>query len=208
MPFDELRRDYDEGTLFEEEMEDHPIAQFRRWFDEAQAADIVLPDAMVLATSAPNVRTVVLRGIEDEAIVFYTNYESAKARELDADPRAALHFHWNPLHRQVKFLGEVERIARETSEKYWATRPRASQIGGWASPQSTPLKNRAELDRRAAEIERRFEGEAVPCPPNWGGYRLVPHTVEFWQGRPSRLHDRVHYVRQDDRSWRLERLAP
>jgi len=212
MAFDELRRNYDRTTLLEEEMEDHPIRQFERWFDEAQESGIELPDAMVLATvdhaGNANVRTVVLRGIESDALRFFTNYDSDKSRELNRDPRPALHFHWNALFRQVKLLGTTRPTSREESEEYWAGRPRASQIGAWASPQSTHLRDRAELDASAAEIERRFEGRPIPCPPNWGGYRFHPHRVEFWQGRPSRLHDRVQYVETDDGTWRRERLAP
>lgn len=212
MAFDELRRNYGRTTLLEEEMDDHPLRQFERWFDEAQESGLELPDAMVLATvdraGNANVRTVVLRGIEQDALRFFTNYDSDKSRELDRTPRAALHFHWNILFRQVKLLGSAEPTSREESEEYWAGRPRASQIGAWASPQSRHLRDRAELDASAAEIERRFEGQPIPCPPNWGGYRFNPDQVEFWQGRPSRLHDRLQYLRNGQGAWRLERLAP
>jgi pyridoxamine 5'-phosphate oxidase len=212
MTFDDMRRDYVHGTLFEEEMAPAPMSQFQSWFQQAQETDIYLPDAMILATvdadGCPNMRAVVLRGIEIDALRFYTNYESDKARELENNPAAALHFHWNRLERQVKVRGRVEKVERKESEEYWASRPRASQIGGWASPQSTPLKDRADLDERAAQIERQFKGQRVlPCPDNWGGYRLVADTVEFWQGRTSRLHDRVRYVR-DGKAWKLERVAP
>ncbi|MHC4959622.1 MAG: pyridoxamine 5'-phosphate oxidase [Planctomycetota bacterium] len=211
MTFDSLRRNYEHATLFEEEMAPAPMSQFQAWFQQAQEVDIHLPDAMVLATvdaeGRPNARTVVLRGIEDDALRFYTNYGSDKATELANNPAAALHFHWNRIERQVKVRGHVEKTDRAESEEYWASRPRASQIGGWASPQSTTLTDRADLDERAAKIERRFSGQDVPCPENWGGYRLVAETVEFWQGRTSRLHDRMQYVRDGD-GWKLERLAP
>lgn len=209
--FDRFRREYERGTLFEEEMARDPFEQFQRWFDEAQAAEIYLPDAMTLATAdadgKPNIRAVVLRGIDEKGLVFYTNYESDKAKELAANPRAALHFHWNALERQVKIAGGVARTTREEAEAYWVRRPRAGQIGAWASEQSATLVDRAELDARAAEVEREFENREIPCPPDWGGFRLSPELFEFWQGRRSRLHDRLRYVRVDA-AWRLERVAP
>ena len=211
MSFDKLRREYQMDTLLEEEMSDDPFEQFQRWFDDAQRADLYLPDAMVLATvdadGAPNVRTVVLRGADENGLVFYTNYGSDKAPELDANPRAALHFHWATLERQVKVLGSVVRTQRTEAEAYWAKRPRSGQIGAWASPQSSSLSGRRELDAAAAEVESRFEGEPIPCPDDWGGYLLAPESFEFWQGRPSRLHDRLRYVLEDD-AWKLERIAP
>ncbi len=211
MTFDELRREYDMGELLEEDMSDDPFEQFQRWFDDAQRADIYLPDAMVLATAdasgAPNVRTVVLRGADEHGLVFYTNYGSDKAAELDANPRAALHFHWATLERQVKIFGSVTRTPRADAEAYWAKRPRSGQVGAWASPQSSPLSGRRELDAAADEVESRFRGEPIPCPEGWGGYVLVPESFEFWQGRPNRLHDRLRYV-LEDLVWRLERIAP
>ena len=211
MTFDELRREYELDALLEEEMADDPFEQFDRWFEQAKKADIYLPDAMVLATAdadgAPNVRAVVLRGIDENGLIFYTNYGSDKATELDANAHAALHFHWATLERQVKVLGSVARTPRADAEAYWAKRPRSGQVGAWASSQSSVLRGREELDAAAAEVESRFLGAPIPCPEDWGGYVLAPRLFEFWQGRPSRLHDRLRYVRDGD-SWTLERLAP
>jgi len=209
--FDHLRREYERATLFEEEVDPDPFVQFRTWFQDAENEGLPLPDAATLATTAPgetpNARIVLLRGIAD-GFTFFTSYQGDKATELDAHPRAALLCYWGELQRQVRIRGRVARISREESEAYFATRPRGGQIGAWASRQSSRLVDRAELDEQAAEIERRFAGQDVPTPPEWGGYRLTPDTIEFWQGRPSRLHDRLRYTRQPDQTWRIERLAP
>ena len=207
-----LRASYTRGALDEADVADSWSAQLRLWFDAA-AADptIVEPNAIQLATAGaegrPAVRTVLAKGIDERGIVFFTNYESAKAADLAANPRAAAVFAWLAHQRQVRLAGPVERTSREETETYFAGRPRESQIGAWASPQSQPVSSRAELDRLADEVAERFGDGPIPAPPHWGGYRLVPDEVEFWQGRPGRLHDRIRF-RLDGDAWVRERLAP
>lgn len=188
-----------------------PLRRFARWLEEARAA---VPDHaldMVLATATtgghPSVRWVLLRDFDERGFVFHTNYESRKARELEANPRGALAFHWRELGRQVRAEGPVAQLPREESERYFAGRPRGHQLAAWASPQGGILGDRAELEGRFREVEARFAGRDVPLPPFWGGYRLVPASLEFWQSRDNRLHDRVHYAREAN-GWRIERLAP
>jgi pyridoxamine 5'-phosphate oxidase len=182
------------------------------WFADAVAAEIAEPNAMSLATAdadgAPSVRIVLLKGYDERGFVFFTNYDSRKGRELAANPRAALLFAWLDLERQVRVTGPVERVARAETEAYFATRPRGAQLGAWASPQSAVIDGREELERRLAAVEARFADTQVPPPPHWGGFRVRPETVEFWQGRPDRLHDRLRYRQRADGGWRLERLAP
>lgn len=207
-----LRASYTRGHLHEAELADTWLGQLRLWFDAA-AADptVVEANAMQLATAdahgRPSVRTVLAKGIDERGIVFYTHYESAKALELAANPRAGVVFAWLAQQRQVRLSGTVTMTPRAETEAYFALRPRESQIGAWASPQSRPIASRAELDRLAAETVARFEGREIPAPPNWGGYLLTPDEVEFWQGRAGRLHDRLRYRRTDD-EWAIERLAP
>lgn len=207
-----LRANYTRGHLDEADLADTWLAQLRPWFDAA-AADptIVEPNAIQLATvdaqGRPSVRTVLAKAIDERGVVFYTNYESAKAHDLAANPRAAAVFAWLPQQRQVRLSGPVERISREETAAYFATRPRESQIGAWASPQSRPVASRTELDRLAADTEQRFAGQEIPTPPHWGGYLLAPDEVEFWQGRAGRLHDRIRF-RRDGAGWLRERLAP
>lgn len=189
-----------------------PHAQLRRWLQEARAAGIHEPEAMALATAtpdgAPSVRMVLLKGHDARGLSFFTNRESRKARELDATGRAAVVFSWPPpLERQVRVEGPVERLDDDDSFAYFRTRPRGSKLGAWASPQSRPVADRDELERRLAEMEARFPGDEIPLPPFWGGYRIVPTAFEFWQGRPSRVHDRVRYE-PSDAGWVRTRLGP
>jgi pyridoxamine 5'-phosphate oxidase len=188
-----------------------PVERFGRWAEQARTAGSAMADTTILATASPegvpSARAVILRGFDPRGFVFFTNYESPKARDLDANPTAALVFLWPELHRQVRVSGRVERVSREESEAYFATRPPGHRLGAWASPQSKVIRGRGELDRVFDEARTRFPGEEVPLPPFWGGYRVVPGSMEFWQGRENRLHDRVRYLlRHGD--WKVERLAP
>jgi pyridoxamine 5'-phosphate oxidase len=206
-----MRQEYGERGLRKADVVPDPLDQFTRWFDEARSAPILEPNAMTLATvdpaGQPAARTVLLKAVDGRGLTFYTNLEGRKARELAANPKAALLFWWPPQGRQVRFEGEIERVEDAEADAYFATRPRGSQIGAWASAQSTVVPDRAALEAAEREIATRFAGGAVPRPPFWGGYRLVPARVEFWQGRINRLHDRLRYTRRGD-GWDLERLAP
>lgn len=210
----ELRLEYSHGGLTEEQAGEDPLVLFDRWFAEARRASTgpgYEPNVMTLATvdaaGEPAARIVLLKQFDERGFVFYTNYESDKAAELQAHPHAALVFHWCALERQVRITGRVERVSRQESEDYFADRPRGSQVGAWVSDQSAQT-TRDELDRKLAELEQRFEGAPVPCPPHWGGYRVAPSRIEFWSGRPNRLHDRILFTRQDDGSWARGRLSP
>ncbi|HEY0779559.1 MAG TPA: pyridoxamine 5'-phosphate oxidase [Gemmatirosa sp.] len=208
----DLRRSYTRAALDESDVDADPTAQFRRWFREALDAKAVEPNAMTLATVAadgtPDARVVLLKGADARGFVFYTDYRGQKAQELEATPRAALVFWWAELERQVRVVGAVERTSREESAGYFATRPRGSQMGAWTSRQSSVLPDRAALERDFAATEARFaDGSPVPLPDHWGGYRVVPAAYEFWQGRASRLHDRIRYLRHGT-DWRRERLSP
>ncbi|MCE2454231.1 MAG: pyridoxamine 5'-phosphate oxidase [Gemmatimonadetes bacterium] len=192
---------------------DDPMAAFAAWFAHAEASGVPLPEAVALATATwdgrPSARMVLLKGADADGLSFYTNFESRKAAELDANPRAAFCFHWATLERQVRFGGTVERLGPEASAAYFQSRPRGSRLGAWASLQSRPLAARGELEERLIEMEARFRGRKVPLPPFWGGYRLVPLEVEFWLGRDDRLHDRVRFTRPDPADgWQAERLYP
>jgi pyridoxamine 5'-phosphate oxidase len=195
----------------ERDLDPDPLRQFGTWFEEAREAGVGVPEAMALATATPDgrpsVRMVLLKQADDVGFRFHTNYESRKGGELASNPRAALLFHWRPLGRQVRVEGEVERLAPDESDAYFRTRPVGSRIAAWASPQSRPLNDRAELEQLYGEAAARFPGEDVPLPPHWGGYRLLPDTYEFWQHAENRLHDRVRYERDGDR-WFRARLAP
>ena len=188
-----------------------PVQLFGQWYEAARKAGILLPEAMTLATAsadgAPSARMVLLKGFDEDGFEFYTNLGSRKAEELTANPRAALCFHWGVLQRQVRIEGSVTRLSRETSAAYFRTRPRGSRIGAWASRQSQPLEDREMLARRLREIEKRFKGGEVPLPDFWGGFRLDPQRIEFWQGRADRLHDRLLFQRERD-GWSSRRLYP
>jgi pyridoxamine 5'-phosphate oxidase len=207
-----MRQVYALGGLYEADVAADPVEQFRRWFDDAVAAGLPEPNAMVLATSSPDgvpsARTVLLKGCDAGGFVFFTNRGSAKGRDLAANPRVALVFPWHPLERQVRVTGEARPVDDDEVARYFATRPRESQLGAWASEQSAMIDGRGVLEERFAAAEQRWpEGTAVPPPPSWGGYRVVPDAVEFWQGRVGRMHDRLRYRRTGD-GWVLERLAP
>ena len=208
----DLRKDYSLAGLSEKDLARDPFRQFEKWFQEAEAAKLVEPNAMTLATTSadgrPSARTVLLKGVDGRGFVFYTNYESHKGRDLAANARAALVFPWVALERQVIVEGAVTRVSREESEAYFLSRPRASQLGAWVGQQSSIVPGRSLLDESLASLEKKYAGQPVPVPPNWGGYRLAPELVEFWQGRRSRLHDRLRYRRHTDGSWIIERLSP
>jgi pyridoxamine 5'-phosphate oxidase len=208
----ERREDYSLFNLREDEVDPDPICQFERWFDEATKSDIPEPNAMTLATATPDgrpsARVVLLRGVDERGFVFFTNYDSRKGRELDVNPFAAIVLFWHELERQVRVEGSVQRVSADESDNYFHSRPASSRIGAWASPQSEGIQSRELLENRCHELDRRFEGGTIPRPPNWGGFRLVPETIEFWQGRPSRLHDRLRYSRRGQSEWLVERLAP
>lgn len=197
--------------LDEESVGTEPFGLFDRWYLEARRAGLYLPESMTLATATtdgkPSARLVLLKGHDERGFVFFTNYESRKAAELESNPVASLAIHWPILQRQVRVEGSVERISEDESYSYFSTRPRGSRIGAWASPQSRVIPDRAELERRVAEFDARYPGEEIPLPPHWGGYRIRPDRIEFWQGRASRLHDRFRFSREGD-AWKVERLAP
>jgi pyridoxamine 5'-phosphate oxidase len=199
-------------TLDEKRVERDPIKQFQLWFDDARAAKLPLAEAMTLATATPegrpSARMVLLKQVDKEGFVFFTNYHSAKAAQLESNPYAALVFYWNPLDRQVRVEGRVERTPVAESQEYFETRPRESQIGAWASPQSNVIAGREVLEQRAQELEEYYRDREIECPGHWGGYRLRPDKIEFWKSRIGRLHDRILYELQPDGTWSIKRLAP
>ena len=207
----DLRREYKRASLSETDVDPDPLRQFGSWLQQAIAAKLPEPTAMTLATvggdGTPAARIVLLKGADAAGFVFFTNYESRKGAELSAHPEAALLFHWVELERQVRIEGTASKLVPEDSDAYFASRPHLARIGAWASPQSRVIPDREWLEREVAAARDRFPGEQVPRPPHWGGYRVEPRTIEFWQGRASRLHDRLRYGR-DGGSWRIDRLAP
>lgn len=211
MDLAELRRSYTYAGLNESDLSPDPFIQFGHWFAQATAAELCEPNAMTLATVSPggepSARTVLLKGYDQRGFVFFTNYDSAKARDLTANPRAALLFYWDPLERQIRINGTVERTSEKESDAYFQLRPETSQLGAWASAQSEVIPGRDILERKYHEAAERFKGRTIPRPSYWGGFRVRPSSFEFWQGRPSRLHDRLRY-RLEDGVWRIERLSP
>lgn len=206
-----IRKDYSKQELDLQDVLTNPILQFNKWFSEALKAEVTEPNAMSLATVGdygwPSCRIVLLKGVEEEGFVFYTNYDSKKGHQLNIHPFAALTFFWPELERQVRIEGSVQKVSPELSDEYFGSRPEDSRLGAWASPQSSRISDRKFLEQRIDDLAKQFKGQAIGRPPHWGGYVVIPTMVEFWQGRPSRLHDRIQYRLENDQ-WIIERLAP
>jgi pyridoxamine 5'-phosphate oxidase len=212
MSLSDLRQEYTLAGLKESDLDSNPFKQFDKWFQQALAAGLPEPNAMTLATATlagkPSARIVLLKGFDERGFVFFTNYESQKGRELLANPQAALVCYWIELERQVRISGRVSRVSAEESEEYFQSRPLGSQLGAWASQQSEVVGGRKTLEERLEQLTREYQTKPVPLPPYWGGYRVAPETIEFWQGRPNRLHDRLRYTLQANSHWLIERLSP
>ncbi len=208
----DLRQNYTKAGLVRAEIAADPLAQFETWFNQAVEAQLPEPNAMTLATATPegqpSARMVLLKGFDARGFVFYTNYNSHKGHQLEANPQAALVFWWEALERQVRIEGKVTPIDPTESDAYFASRPHGSQLGAWASPQSQEVDSRAVLEQNLQELEDKYRDREVPRPPHWGGFRVIPDRIEFWQGRPNRLHDRFNYCRDNAGNWQIERLAP
>ena len=206
-----LRREYTRAGLDKADLDLDPIVQFHEWFQKVIDADLHEPNAMILATATaegkPSARTVLLKGYDERGFVFHTNYAGRKAKEIEANPTCALLFYWGELERQVRIEGRASSLSGEESDAYFAGRPRGSRLGAWASEQSRPVEDRSVLEERVRALEAEYDGREIPRPPFWGGYRVEPQEIEFWQGRENRLHDRLVY-RREDGAWRIERLQP
>ncbi|MBR6389537.1 MAG: pyridoxamine 5'-phosphate oxidase [Opitutales bacterium] len=208
----DLRNEYKKGSLEREDLNPNPFAQFKKWFNEALDCKLEEPNAMDVATvgegGAPDIRTVLLKSWDEKGFVFFTNYESSKARDISKNSNVALHFLWLGLERQLKILGRAEKISTLESLRYFVSRPSDSRLGAWVSHQSKVITSRSLLEMKFAEMKRKFSNGEIPLPDFWGGYRVTPHTFEFWQGRPSRLHDRFRYKLLDSGEWQIDRLSP
>ncbi|MGB3208917.1 MAG: pyridoxamine 5'-phosphate oxidase [Crinalium sp.] len=208
----DLRKDYTKSGLLETDVDPNPFKQFKKWFDQALTAQLPEPNAMTLATVSqdgkPRSRIVLLKNFNQQGFVFYTNYNSQKGQELAENPWGALIFWWAELERQVRIEGSVEKVAESESDEYFYSRPVGSQLGAWASQQSQVIDNREVLEHQLQELEQIYQNQTIPRPPHWGGYRIVPQAIEFWQGRTNRLHDRLYYSLQEDQTWIIKRLSP
>jgi pyridoxamine 5'-phosphate oxidase len=208
----DIRRDYQLQTLLETNIAADPFVQFGRWWDEAVKSELDEVNAMTLATASatglPDARVVLLKSYTDRGFVFFTNYSSRKGKELAENPRACLVFFWKELERQVRITGSVEKVIASESDEYFNSRPEGSRIGAWASPQSTVIESREVIEQNILQYQQKFDSVEIERPPHWGGYIVIPTVIEFWQGRPSRLHDRLQYSKMENGSWKIERLAP
>ena len=209
--YDKIKNDFRQRTLGKKDVEENPFAQFNKWMDKAISSGIKEPTAMALATVGKNMqpssRIVLLKEIKDDNFIFYTNFDSKKGHQISENHYGCLLFHWPELEQQIRIEGRIEKASKEISEEYYLTRSAKRRLGAWASPQSQEIPNREFLEKKQSEFDKKFEGNPIQKPDNWGGYIVTPYTIEFWQGRPNRLHDRIEYYR-DDNEWKIRRLAP